>query len=888
MKKLFSLLTLALLTMSAWAQSTVTLDFTTNGWGLPTDYTTGPTTYTNNDGYAITLQATNGYKFAGSYLIMGKKGTTLSLPAFQYPVSKIEVVGNSGASTGVIQNIYVDTVAVSAPTTGATGTNVYEIAEDYQAAGNIYTLKVTSAHNTQITKIIITVEDGSTPPVTVAAPEFHPNGGKFTVNSLPVTITCADSPCDIYYSEGTELDWTNYTHYSGEFYVTETKTFTAVAYKGGVESAPTTVTFTKVDPAPDYTFLPIVYDAVSNAAFSVEKDGVTFDCSKGAITNDQFRIYKNQTATFTAGDGVADIVKIEFFCTAEGANEYGPGCFTLDSKDGSYSYEDTIGTWTGKARNVSLTASTYQVRATKIVFTLDDGTTPYVLAPTLPESQNFDDTFTVTITNNEEGATVKYSLNDGDYTEYEAPFTINETTTVKAYAEYDGIQSNTVSATYTKNEPAPGITTLAEANAVAVGDSIYFEGTGVVVTYQNGKYTFLRDATGYGNFYQDDASTMPAFTNGQVLNPGWKAIKAEYKNFPEYKNATNVSASESTNAELAAPVEITALNDNLLSAYVTVKNIKKFAVSGKNVTITMSDGTTTMVGYNQFNIDLTEMPTTEGEYTAIGVVGKYNSNLQLWIISWEGQGAPEPDPTAVNSIGEAYQQESGTKITMYNDVVVTYQNGNRLWIRDTENASGMIYGALDATFANGDVLSDGWTATYELFNGLTPEFTNPKDISDSGDDREAAPFERTTITTANVNEYVILKGVTLTPDTADTDIYYTADNLQICNFFNGVEIPTVEEGKTYDVTGIVLISQAGLVRVYITEMTEVASAGLRGDVDDSGTVDITDATTLINYLLNGDATGMNLDNANCDLQGGVDISDATTLINFLLNGTWPN
>ena len=333
MKKLFSLLTLALLTMSAWAQSTVTLDFTTNGWGLPTDYTTGPTTYTNNDGYAITLQATNGYKFAGSYLIMGKKGTTLSLPAFQYPVSKIEVVGNSGASTGVIQNIYVDTVAVSTQTTGATGTNVYEIAEDYQAAGNIYTLKVTSAHNTQITKINITLEDGSTPPVTIAAPEFHPNGGKFTVNSLPVTITCADGPCDIYYSEGTELDWTNYTYYSGEFYVTETKTFTAVAYKEGVESAPTTVTFTKVDPAPAYTFLPIVYDAVNQAAFSVEKDGVTFACTKGVINDNQFRIYKNEKATFTAGDGVADIVKIEFFCTALGENEYGPGCFTLDSRE---------------------------------------------------------------------------------------------------------------------------------------------------------------------------------------------------------------------------------------------------------------------------------------------------------------------------------------------------------------------------------------------------------------------------------------------------------------------------------------------------------------------------------------------------------------------------
>ena len=53
-----------------------------------------------------------------------------------------------------------------------------------------------------------------------------------------------------------------------------------------------------------------------------------------------------------------------------------------------------------------------------------------------------------------------------------------------------------------------------------------------------------------------------------------------------------------------------------------------------------------------------------------------------------------------------------------------------------------------------------------------------------------------------------------------------------------------------------------------------------------GNVDITDATSLINYLLYGDATGFNMENANCDLQGGVDITDATTLINYLLYGTW--
>ncbi|MBO4804107.1 MAG: family 10 glycosylhydrolase [Muribaculaceae bacterium] len=75
---------------------------------------------------------------------------------------------------------------------------------------------------------------------------------------------------------------------------------------------------------------------------------------------------------------------------------------------------------------------------------------------------------------------------------------------------------------------------------------------------------------------------------------------------------------------------------------------------------------------------------------------------------------------------------------------------------------------------------------------------------------------------------------------------------------------------------------------HITVWRLTKHGGPRGDVNDDGTVDISDATTLINYLLNGDATGINMEGANCDLTGGVDISDATTLINYLLNGTWPN
>jgi len=65
------------------------------------------------------------------------------------------------------------------------------------------------------------------------------------------------------------------------------------------------------------------------------------------------------------------------------------------------------------------------------------------------------------------------------------------------------------------------------------------------------------------------------------------------------------------------------------------------------------------------------------------------------------------------------------------------------------------------------------------------------------------------------------------------------------------------------------------------------SGSMRGDVNQDGGVDITDATVLINYLLTGDDTDVNLIMADVDNSGAVDISDATTLINFLLNGEWP-
>ena len=880
MKKLFSLLTLALLTMSAWA-ATNTYSYT---FGSKT-FSADGTVKLNDVEWTLATEATDGGYYGydntkGQQFGSGSKPcseVTLSTSGISGTITKVTVNASTGSQATATMEVTVGGDSFISTDLTSTATN-------YSGTGSatgevVIKLEQPNTSKALYIKSIEIVYEGEA--VSVAAPVFNPNGGKFSVNSLEVTVTCADSPCDIYVFEGDQVDWTaNYWYYNAPFYVTGTKTYTAIAYKGSVESAPTTVTFTKVDPAPAYTFLPAEYDAVDGKAFSIEKDGVTFACTQGTITDEQFRIFKNQTATFTAGEGVADIVKIEFTCTTEGTNKYGPGCFALQGENGTYSYEGYIGTWTGKTNSVAFKAITDQVRATQIVFTLDDGTTVYVLAPTLPESCEFEDSKTIEIINNEEGSTIMYAINDGDYTEYSVPFTINETTTVKAYAEYEGIRSNVVSATYTLIE-AEAITTLAQVNALGNNAEFTFQGNAVVTVQKNG-YLWLRDASGYGLIYGSiNGATDVTFPVGTVLNPGWTAKTKIYSGLMEYVNSDNVSASGYTNPELAAIQTITELDTTMVNAYVQVLNVKSFDISGQNVTATLTDGTT-MVMYNTFNESL---PTTEGNFTVEGVVSTHNG-LQLIIISVKGY---VPEEHNVYSIPEAIAVGPNDTFTMYDDIVVTFNHAStkRMWIRDTQGNSGLIYGVENTNdIVNGTVLSDGWTGKNYTRYGV-PQFQNTEDVVASGDTREAAPFERQSIDSTNVNEYVIFKGINMLPDASEAKRFYNAaDSTVLFNTF-GITIPTIEDGKTYDVTGVVTLYN-NVAQLYITEVVEAAApAGLRGDVNDDTFVNISDVTTLIDYLLNP-ATVINEENANVNLDEAINISDVTVLIDFLLSGTWPN
>lgn len=115
------------------------------------------------------------------------------------------------------------------------------------------------------------------------------------------------------------------------------------------------------------------HDAQNPGADQVSKNGITVAISDGAMNlTDQYRCYKNATLTVTSTEG--NIAKVEFTCTAEGEEKYGPGSFT-DPTTGSYSFAGKVGTWTGDAESFTLTASKNQGRINNIVVTLSGGVT---------------------------------------------------------------------------------------------------------------------------------------------------------------------------------------------------------------------------------------------------------------------------------------------------------------------------------------------------------------------------------------------------------------------------------------------------------------------------------------------------------------------------------
>ena len=109
----------------------------------------------------------------------------------------------------------------------------------------------------------------------------------------------------------------------------------------------------------------------ANAAtpFTINKDAITIDVSKGSIAANGAYYQINSRNTVTISSSQGNIRSIQLTCTASGTSTYGPGNINVDN--GSYSFSDKIGAWVGEAKEVVFTTSKY-VRVSQIIVTYED------------------------------------------------------------------------------------------------------------------------------------------------------------------------------------------------------------------------------------------------------------------------------------------------------------------------------------------------------------------------------------------------------------------------------------------------------------------------------------------------------------------------------------
>ena len=340
------------------------------------------------------------------------------------------------------------------------------ISADKNTAAENATITLTATPSTGYSFSAWTVLDEGDDAVTVS-------NNQFTMPASDVTVTATFTPIEV---TGVSLNKTSTSISVGDTEtltatvapanalnkaVTWTSSNTSVAtVSNGVVTAvaagSATITVTTTDGSFTATCAVTVVNAVtftggtdkgtstsSGNSDQVEKSSITVSSTNAALAQTEYRLYSGSTTTISTSSG--KITRIEF--TVNGSYDLSK----LSTATGTYN--SSTGVWTGTATSVAFSASA-QVRLDKIVVYYATTATPTFSVAT----GEYSEAKSVTVSCATDGASIYYTT-DGttptsSSTAYSSAVSIVETTTLKAIAIKDGVESEVASATYTMNRPA--------------------------------------------------------------------------------------------------------------------------------------------------------------------------------------------------------------------------------------------------------------------------------------------------------------------------------------------------------------------------------------------------------------------------------------------------
>lgn len=493
-----------------------------------------------------------------------------------------------------------------------------------------------------------------------------------------------------------------------------------------------------------------------------------------------------------------------------------------------------------------------------VLYVQDAGYTPpvTVAAPTLPESQEFENSLSVSITNNEEGADLMYALNDGEFTEYTEALTITETTTVYAKAVKGDVESEVVSATYTKVEPVVYTKPYVKVNSA---DELEVGKKYILVNEE--RKLAMGEITG-GSTHYGSHIEIPIVEDVAYIG-GTDVVELTLG-----KGTMDVLGNDTWTFEINGSGSYIIWNSgNSLDA--VTGNAATSATGAQWIADATDDGVVLL--NKSDNARKLQYNPSSPRFAC------YTTSQQPAVLYVEYEPQEEE---GITTLSEANALEDGENFTFNGDAVVTICWKGSVYLRD-ESGYGQIVDSL-AVFENGQVLNPGWNATKTSVNGWV-KFIDDTNLSASGETNAelAAAQKITSVDESMLNAYVYVENV-----------YKSFLPIRSITLEDGTNISLTGTGNqpamgNYNIYGIIWKSGDKLVFEPVAWETYVAPPTfLRGDVNDDGAVTIADVAALADYLLSNDATDLNLDAADCDQNGSVGVNDVASLIDYILNGEW--
>ncbi len=603
-KLLLSMCTALFMTVSASAGDVLysTMTFPASDQTSVNGYTS---TFTASwDNISWTFAAFNNFNNTWTHVRAGRKNTAsvaqfYTTSTISEQVTKIVVTFESVTSSLVnstylevaSDTLFSDAEKVEVPI--SQGEVTYTVPTP--AANKYYRITVdckagTSNGFVRISKVEVYKYDASS----VSEPSFSPGAGNYYETQ---TVTISAVGADVYYS----TDGTNYTKYTSPLTVSTTTTLYAYAQSGDQKSDVKSVTYNM---AKSYASLddllkeiptstgwavtvPLTDEVITGFYGTSYRNGVYIDRE---VNGTNFELYgRDAPSTWNVGDKLSG--------TARGIYQNYNGTWEISvvSWDGLYVTVDQ------NLPQITPATGTYSEEQT---VTIAD-----------PSGNNYTIYYTTDGTDPDESSSI-----------YNAPFTVSETTTVKAVLVDDDDNMSSVvtsvitiakSTTYTNIADLIANTTATSSNDAP---TVNFTFTDLLVTGVHGSNVFVSDATGSFLLYGSSSN----LSKGDRISGSVTGKLYAYNNLPEitisdkWASISTVSTGNTVTATTVSAADITKAD---ASKYVRIENltyVSTAVVSNKN-NITFTDGTTEVVVRDNFSI------LGDIDFTQAGV--KFNMNL---------------------------------------------------------------------------------------------------------------------------------------------------------------------------------------------------------------------------------------------------------------------